>query len=754
MGRGCGYIVSKVLNADDAAATSNGNNALLPTQQQIAVSLSVSQLNNKKQQQSSSSNTKHNKHITFHILTKTGTYIMEVRCKAAKYWQSLLDLHFVQCCSKQSPSSIPSYDFEFSDAVFTSLQITNTVKIPIKQKGIAIDLTLSLFDNPEELTSQLMQQYQLTGLSTSKDIAISLLITLLQEQRKLFLQGIQKYQNFEKQHFLLNMEHLTLEKRCIDAEEHVQILTESLQRMEDMLPILEEKLNMKNTTEVLTTTSLNNNPIMSLDEINDQNNQKVMSRVNSRTGLASLDVCTVGPHYQQQTRSGCSTPTGTTNNWKIKYDTIFQQLEETQELLKSNKNELKRLKKSKPLQQIESLTKENRQLREYSVQMRNEVISLQQQIEELQEAALATVEEMQQGYLPRNHGGNEESDDEGEYYDAAEVVDDHEDNGVIDIDLTQFALNPSTGNKQDGNSEWKIEDFITSATGPNYTNDDNNNAPYSYLDDPQSNRYHGNDHDDDDDSQDWTKKYQDFIDSQLSGQPIGDRGIQDGPDSSPGGSTSIASSRKVPSLLMKTVMKAMKWPLVEERILTMIYDYYSSGNKQGMTMTRFFRFAKDFLITAANATGGGGHGGMMDDSAISGIHQTSSSSSSSDKLIYGEVSMIFTNASKLDTDDINPALLAPKVFKVRSNTYDVTMGNSNNPINAILSRNQFSLAIEALADRLYTGLVKQITGVYSENLTARERKQALRATLELLWIKTLVPCSIAQGRLLYSHFIF
>jgi hypothetical protein len=649
LGRGCGFIVSKVL-------TNSDNQQQSSSQQQ-------------QQTTKSTSSSKSKQLISLQILLKDGISIMELRAKTAKYWQSMLDLHFAH--GPKHPPFIPDHYFAHSPSTFTSLSVSVTSRITLLDR--VLEVPVSLMDDPELLAAEVMNHNHLTNTlsngNSNLDVATTLAMALYKEQRKLILATVEKFQELEKDAFRDRLEQLSTLKRASDAEEHIARLTAHLDSIESLLPVLQDKLHS------------NSAPGPPAADTRDW-----ALTADYHHDAPSLRLSTSRP----QTPNRSVTPT----NWRSKFEHSQSELETARLAARRAEEELQRNQRTSAyLQQIEQLHSENQQLREYSVALRCEVLALQQQITDLQEAALATLEAIQQERVPE--------EPQLRTYPA-----------VVHADLTE----PEGFNRHSG-SKLGIQDFLSPmreskqsiwcSTGhdmPNSDDEDEDVQP-----EQTKNSYHRTN----------STTCVDTSQSPLS---------------------TFSSSGNQSSPLTKLLVRAMRWSLVQQRVLSSIYDHYSSGGKQqGVTMTRFFRFAKEFSITIAD-----------NNPSVGPTLTALDFHSNPQTLIYGEVSMIFTNASKQDTDDAYQELLKKRkggVFKVKNQGSEVVHGHGNNSINATLTKEQFFFAIEVIGDRLFSANVADLTSdrLY-ENTIGNERQRIVQAAMELLWLKVLVPGVIGQSK--------
>jgi hypothetical protein len=168
-------------------------------------------------------------------------------------------------------------------------------------------------------------------------------------------------------------------------------------------------------------------------------------------------------------------------------------------------------------------------------------------------------------------------------------------------------------------------------------------------------------------------------------------------------------------------------PIVEDRLLRTVYSRYIADATALMNLTRFCRFAKEFDIIG---TGSG------------------------DRLINGEIDIIFQNVMKIRPLGDEPLVPLQKPFGVRAGAA-VTASKylekdshskerlikKKNGLSAqqFITSGQFIIAIQHLANKLYSSLIEQQLGAVLEVLPPKQKKIAMRSALDIMLIKKIFP---------------
>lgn len=184
--------------------------------------------------------------------------------------------------------------------------------------------------------------------------------------------------------------------------------------------------------------------------------------------------------------------------------------------------------------------------------------------------------------------------------------------------------------------------------------------------------------------------------------------------------------------MLKQAVQSLRWPALEERMLSVYYLHYQTSSKGGMSMTMFLRMMKDVSILAVD-------------------NERSTSPSKREehlRLSYSELNMLFMAASRLTVDDLPTK---PRAFRVSHNATLQPQNKDKSKDKApaifgntcsVLSKKQFLSVMQAVADRLYSNLVRQAAGTDADCLNRSEQSRLKRTTWELMLVKILVPNAI------------
>jgi hypothetical protein len=539
-------------------------------------------------------------------------------------------------------------------------------------------------------------------------------------------------------------------------------------------------------------------------------------------------------------------------NWKMKYEETEQRLKE---LTRRHNILIKEydyaLNNSVKQQQVNALTIENNSLKQLTIAMKEEISSLHLQIDEIQRTALSAMEDLQEQQQKEqqkqsqknvelkerennNRGGSRHVEEESE-----NKNDSNHNEFVNDMYLKYKEQHQQQQHQQQRHNMAST----SSSTGSPYSS--MKVSPVTPAQQQQQQMVHssmaevGRSASDMEyeewkrkpfGTNDWTVNYLDIMSSSSSFSPVSSH------------------------LHLFSLIHSFRWPFLEETILEKIFHQYCIPSKGGLPLSSFIRFTKDFhiylqhdsdnsgllssqhphlssthkhsqqtfpLSSSSSATfsssvnyhygvgGGVGGGGSAADQVSVPSHITIAGG-----LSNGEISLIFTTVSKIDTDDNIRKNQLP-VFKVKSlysspanyyqnmseivtgisstatpsstflsggekgnnkKTFNNKGGNgsgdaghmsslqssatiNNSIVNTVISKNQFYISLQMLANKLYLHLIEVATGNVlqqgvnnassSPNETASKRKEIERVAMELFIMKTVIPNIITYGKLVF-----
>lgn len=687
--------------------------------------------------------------LQFEIQTSEKIRIIQLQAKNWKLWQLVLELHtnIGEKIIKNLPiSALNLSNFSSSSLVTSSFYTSQSVdlKIPvvhyIPEEGIQShqlvediveqNVSLSLLDDIDDIYSLILENLGINEENITDAFENSIFIPLLRAQRELAINLLPFIRKIERENDRLKFLNIVLEKKLTKTERNNIVMMTELSSIEDLLNELKLAEDLKVNTDLPTAIPSPSNK--------KSKNEEAFERLTAKSSSIT--------------------------NWREKYNDAYKELTETKKLLAESKQELKRYKKeSTSISNYEILNEENRKLREMSSEMRDEVLRLQAHIEEIEESAKVAFEFLKNNEKKLLNNGtiNEENQFEDQFANEhmnEEVPSYHTNReNEIDVDHTLTDDNDEYYHMEPEFDEYKRDDKNDEASMGIF--DDNSFYGDGILA-PHLLFLGAQDHDN------WTLKYQEYLQSSHFYKGIFQKEESDSDIKNIG-------IRKGNSLL-RIALQSIQWPLIEDKLIQILYHNYTAGFSSteshgslfnpsnsrfnSMTMTRFFKFVKDFHI-------------INDDSPSSSIATNISnikSTSSKEKLIYGEVSVIFANASRLETNDIKKK---QKVFNVKSlgSTY---ASNSSIPPNASTSTSlsttsssvttnmsgelsliQFKYALSLLGEKLYSKIIDMVLNYRDKsfmNINHSEKKLILRSSLELLWLKVLLPHIVTMNIIPWS----
>jgi hypothetical protein len=840
---------------------------------------------------------------------------MELLLKSIPMWMNVLESHYLNY--SQNISSLPGYFFSSNDVSLnspSSYELQHSIQFTIQDMKYEIPLTL--YDSVEELTEIFMKVHQLP-----KQYKIMILNKLYYEQNKMFQLVFQSYTHLENEKNYFFLQFLQMEEKAFLSEMHSNQLYEYIQSIENLLPLIQQKLSIAEVNRREQKGREMNEEIQrgEEEEVDDEEHDQLEEHFphlslpphlhknstpsstaaaavqpnlefhklskNERINDATNNIEIISPKNKKRPPSPASynLSNSKTQNWKILYEQSMNDLKET----KKEKDQLSKdlqyhLNNSVKSQQIQQLTMENQSFKELTTSMKAEILSLQEQIGEIQKSAIQAVKQLQREQQQHQHGKDEEKDENvprsklnnnSKYdQDAHEEADYSRDMFEIYREHQQKTLSFASPLSSPSISPRAM------GGGSNQNNNTTNNRNNNQIHNTNSSSLIGpslDDHQNFDewkklpfDKRDWTVNYYDLI-------------------------FNPSYSLQENSLHLFSLFHSLRWPFMEEFLFTIIYQHYSVPTKGGVTLTSFIRFTKDFnifmnfngtpfspasmtsvaaatteqLMYGTNTTSSGSvmmmnqlntnseayndilamsmQSRFRSSSAshsplrAAGLQPTATTTSATAAspflmsnrqqppsqplemmsaapthitmepgLSNGEISLIFTNVSRLETDDALKKTQTP-VFKVRSvftpNTINMTEAILGSPIstsskkgggilspvvtlsspnlskkintknttavvnsssvtnNTIISRKQFILALQEMANKLYCNVIEMAMGNIlpsgsggrdfpaesdleeEEEKKMKKQKEVERVAMELFLMKVVVPSVVNLG---------
>ena len=173
--------------------------------------------------------------------------------------------------------------------------------------------------------------------------------------------------------------------------------------------------------------------------------------------------------------------------------------------------------------------------------------------------------------------------------------------------------------------------------------------------------------------------------------------------------------------------------IAQDRLLRNIYCHYIGDSLGYMNLTRFARFGKEFDLVGNQA----------------------------DRLISGELDIIFHNSRKVVPVGEAPVLAPSRAFGVRAGAEAAANRSvSGSPLRskaaaagtyhrsmsyAALSPGQFIFAVQTVASRIYADLIESQIGAALDCLPPKQKAAAAKAAMDVLISKRLIPTSRELG---------
>lgn len=640
-----------------------------------------------------SSNDEKKKILQCQVSIERGPALFEVRvAHGSKIWQLAIDTHFSRCF--RPLHLLPAYAYDLDDARYTSLHLSTIAKVSLNN-GAAFDIPVSILDDVEEKVNILFPQSR----TMSADARMQITASVMKAQNQMVLEVLRRHHHLEIADQQLQRALTKMTERATIAEAHAESLHATILQIEEILPQLSHSVGDRVAAD-------------------------------ATTGVEDTDA---------RCQSGANTPTSHnstglgTISWRRKFEAAEQELKRVLEQLHSTQRHLHEQQHLPAFQsRIDALTKENLMLREMAVMLRAQIVALNDQLHEIQQAALAQIEtlhvqnpelaeaaatSLRKMYDEPHQPGTNSSQEGGTKIAFESKSDSPSVNRAIKIDLSQFlsakASDPSEKYPVSPSifrQPLNLDDYSASSDPsliPKYPVKVVNIATLVDEYERESKQDEGTD----ElvtfpllEQGNWTNKYQDYIDQ-----------LQHSKSSSLGSSSSATG-------LLPEIVTSLGWSFVEERFVMQLYQHYlhlgnvpgsAFSHVHGISLTKFQKFVKDFHIltlhSSPTATVGSDHhnksafttayvtGQPLPHSGTSAQQANSSGASSPllDKFLsHSEVSAIFTVASSTNVQE-EPGqqrlgALWTQLQGQFSNTYSSSSSSSSSSSTTALNNSQSS----------------------------------------------------------------
>lgn len=572
--------------------------------------------------------------IRCQVAIKTGPALLELRLlHGSKLWQLAIDTHFSRCFKPLS--QLPKYAFDLDDARYSSLHLSTTAKVAIGSGSF--EIPVSILDDVEEKINILFPLSRNTSAEARREITTA----VMKAQNQLVLEVLRRHQHLEAADQQVQRALAAMTERALAAERHAESLHAIVVEIEDVLPQFTQQIQLQQ-----------------------QQLQRQQSSVSSSASV-HLVPPTEPDVEQPPTRSGSSTPTGLgTISWRKKVELLEDELQKKQTTLERCQRELREQQHLPAFQsKIDHLQQENRVLREMTATLRAEIVALTEQLQEIQQAALAQIETMHEQNpalaeeaavsLRRSldaHDPSRSSPLPPPPSSSSPLMQSKDSAAYrVSVDLSGFLATGSSG----GHAAAVSPSATLRASGSIFRqpldldalseSEPSDHRAYDHHVDRQAS-YNVDVHDDEQHEEakapyypsptDRARREHDAIlarlheaeeDQQGDGEADGDGVVPtlerdnwtnkyhayiqqlttgDGPATTPG---ITASSNGA----LQEVITSLGWSLVEERLLTQLYGQYvhaghvpgaSFSHTHGMSLTKFQKFLKDFHMLAIHPT--------------------------------------------------------------------------------------------------------------------------------------------------------
>lgn len=565
------------------------------------------------------------------VSIQTGPALFDLRVKHSKVWQLAIDTHFSRCA--KTLSMLPAYAYDLDDARFSSLHLSTVAKIAVS--GVNYDIPINIIDDVAEKVNVLFPPTSPTmkavpGMpSMSSEVRREVTSTLMKAQNDMVHEVVRRFHHLETANQQLQRSLASMTDRAINAEVHSETLASHLERIEDLMPHLQRQVTSQTKQ------------------------QQGFNDVNPAHDGHTMENRPLEPHYMGHTFSSVKT-----QSWRQRSAETEQALIETRQQLESAERQLQQLTHpsvlSNPLTlQIQALQNQNQMLREVTSTMREEIVELHEQLNDIQQAALQNIESLHASVGVENTATLSAARALAE----ASAASLEEQSTVLSVDLSGLLLQQQRQQKkhqqQIPRQHLRPLDLVDREEDEEDEEDgnivpkSNNNSRRIVIDDLQHEQSQDVDREadstDDDESNayafpgssarkeveldsmdtllleedNWTNKYQDYLTQVSVGAMAAATGNKTSYMSSPTKQRQFVQQN--PQLV--EVVQSLGWSLCEERMVAMLYNHYLSvpytnhnynvisgsggsthnngnGGFSGMSLTKFQRFLKDFHILA------------------------------------------------------------------------------------------------------------------------------------------------------------
>jgi hypothetical protein len=484
-------------------------------------------------------------------------------------------------------------------------------------------------------------------------------------------------------------------------------------------------------------------------------------------------------------------------NWKVRCEEAESKLKEISRkydtLMKEHEYAMNTSVKQ---QQVNTLTLENTQLKQLTVSMKEEILSLHSQIDEIQRSAFQAMNSLQNQNLQssqhthhpftsfssskpepeRNHDNEDSMNDYLQLFSSTSLS-----SPFKPVRHSSLVMNPAVFTPSAAAFPVSLQDI--SENNSNSTNEERKKKPLN--------------------QNDWAYHHLHILSSFMPSSLFSSTAF--GSSSS---SYNLSPALDHPHLF--SLIHSFRWSFIEVTIFEKVYNLCYIPGKDGVTFSSFLRLCKDLKIfITANHEGDNLSTLSLADDMIDGINN-------------GDLAMIFTMVSLINTDNndndnhnittttpntslppppatssalsvFSPTTISsthksvsgggsviskisggqetstvlskqksvksPLGAKVNTNFHvsDIVsnIGINNNAINIVIKKKQFFIALQMLANKLYLTIVqqkRQVINEVSEQTTMlirvdilRKQKDDERIALELLFLKVIVPVLITHG---------
>eukprot|EP01033_Poteriospumella_lacustris_P006725 gene6725-4849_t len=304
--------------------------------------------------------------IRCQVAIKGGPALLELRLlHGSKLWQLAIDTHFSRCFKPLS--HLPKFAFDLDDARYSTVHLSTIAKVAIGSGSF--EIPVSILDDVEEKINILFP----LSRNTSADARREITTAVMKAQNQLVLEVLRRHQHLEAADQQVQRALAAMTERALAAERHAESLHAIVVEIEDVLPQFTLQMQLQQ-----------------------QQQQRQHDQLSSSASFVHLPPPTEPAVDHPPNRSGSSTPTGLgTISWRKKVELLEDELQKKQTTLERCQRELREQQHLPAFQsKIDQLQQENRLLREMTATLRAEIVALTDQLQEIQQAALAEIETM------------------------------------------------------------------------------------------------------------------------------------------------------------------------------------------------------------------------------------------------------------------------------------------------------------------------------------------------------------------------